>query len=115
MPLHLDNALGWQKWIQGRWRNSIYNEAPPRESLPGRSTFSRKVYCKRILYQCYNTVMMSADDTALSNPEFPVDPATPAEEGWVAPTPLLVEGCGPSRGPDTSVKKKSNFVTADRE
>ncbi|KAK8372275.1 hypothetical protein O3P69_018932 [Scylla paramamosain] len=43
----------------------------------------------------------NADDTALSNPEAPVDPATPAEEGWMAPTPLLVEGCGP-RGPDTS-------------
>ncbi|XP_063855468.1 uncharacterized protein LOC135097464 isoform X1 [Scylla paramamosain] len=47
----------------------------------------------------------NADDTALSNPEAPVDPATPAEEGWMAPTPLLVEGCGP-RGPDTSGKKK---------
>lgn len=47
----------------------------------------------------------SADDTALSNPEAPVDPATPAEEGWMAPTPLLVEDCG-LRGPDTSGKKK---------
>ncbi|XP_063889975.1 uncharacterized protein LOC135116442 isoform X2 [Scylla paramamosain] len=35
-----------------------------------------------------------ADDTALPNPEAPADPATPGEEDWIAPTPLLVEGCG---------------------
>ncbi|XP_063868823.1 uncharacterized protein LOC135104942 isoform X2 [Scylla paramamosain] len=88
------------------YKTSSSNEPPPAPAAPSpaRPCSDESAVGFPVLERELPTL---TDDTALSNPEAPVDPATPAEEGWMAPTPLLVEGSGPSRGPDTSGKTKT--------